>query len=156
MEPVFQDGYLEEEASVRFSDFTESGELGCAKCLMYFEQSRFKISELSGLKKILFAQNRENPPVFVVTKVEIDYLKPVRIAERDFSRKLLVRTKLVEPVISKLQFEQQLLDGQSGDLLIRAMIDTAVLANGKMQLHFSNEAEECLTNYLRLAKGERI
>ena len=156
MEPVFYEGFLEEEASVRFSDFTEGGWLEHSKCLMYFERSRFRISELSGIDTILTAQNQDNPPVFVVTKVEIDYLKPVRIVEGDFSRKLVVRTRLVEPVISKLQFEHRLLDASSGDLLIRAMIDTAVLVRGRMLLHFSQEVQECLTKYLNLAKGGKI
>lgn len=151
LEPVFVDGFLEEEAQVRFSDFTKGGKLQHSRCLMYFEKSRFRVSELSGITDVLRQDFIGSEPAFVVTRADIDYIKPVRIVDAEFSRKLLVRTRLVFPVISKLAFIHQLVDAKTGQILIEAKVDTVVLLDGKMVMKFSDSAHECLNRYMALS-----
>lgn len=154
MEAVFVDGFLEEEAEVRFSDFTKGGKLQYSRCLMYFEKSRFTVSELSGITDVLRRDNNGSEPAFVVTRADIDYLMPVRIMNAELTRKLFVRTKLIFPVISKLGFLHQLVDAGTGKILIEAKVDTVVLFDGKMVMKFSGDAQECLRRYLVLSNQQ--
>lgn len=151
LKAIFVDGFLEEEAQVRFSDFTKGGKLQYAKCLMYFEKSRFKVSELSGITDVLRRDYKGKDPAFVVTRADIDYLMPVGITDADLSRKFVVRTKLVFPVVSKLGFLHQLVDAKTGQILIEAKVDTVVLLDGKMVMKFSESAHECLNRYMALS-----
>ena len=151
MEVRFTDGYLEEEAQIRFSDFTEGGKLNYSKCLMYFEKSRFRVSDISGISDILRADNGGKEPAFVVTRVDIEYLMPVRIPDGEFTRKILVRTKLVDPVISKLSFLHELVDDRTGRIMIKAKVDTVVLFDEKMVMRFSDNAHKCLDRYLKIS-----
>ena len=151
MEVRFTDGYLEEEAQIRFSDFTEGGKLQYSKCLMYFEKSRFRVSDISGIAGTLRADNDGKEPAFVVTRVDIEYLTPVRIPDGEFTRKILVRTKLVYPVISKLSFFHELVDERTGRIMIKAKVDTVVLFDEKMVMRFSDNAHKCLDRYLKIS-----
>ncbi len=154
MEAVFVDGFLEEEAQVRFSDFTKGGRLQHSMCLMYFEKSRFKVSELSGITAVLKRDHNGSEPAFVVTRADIDYKMPVKITDGELTRKLLVRTRLIDPVISKLGFLHRLVDARTGRVLIEAKIDTVVLFDGKMVMKFSDDAHECLRRYLALSNQQ--
>ena len=154
MDVRFTDGYLEEEAQVRFSDFTGNGRLLYSRCLMYFESSRFKISDISGIADILREDNDGKEPAFVVTKADLDYLIPVRIFDGDYTRKILVRTKLIYPVISKLTFYHELVDDKTNRVMIKAKVDIAVLIEDKMVMRFSENAHRCLERYLEISRKQ--
>lgn len=154
MDLRFTDGYLEEEAQVRFSDFTENGRLQYSRCLMYFERSRFKVAEISGIIEVLRNDFEGTSPAFVVTRADIHYLRSVRINEDGLTRKIIVRTKLILPVVSKIAFLQQLVDELTGQVMIEAKIDTVVLIDNKMLMKYPENVLECLEHYVKISEDQ--
>lgn len=139
--------YLATKAQTRFSDFSMNRELHFSKCLMYFEKARFIVSKISGLAET-FIKEYPKGVSFVVVKVDNTYLHSVSLSIGRNDRELLVLTRLMKPgKIGKLTFEQILIDEKTQEEYVEALIDVAVVADGKTIGVFSDECLKCLTDY---------
>ena len=145
--------YAEMTAQTRFSDFGRDGCLHFSKCLMYFEKARFLIAEDAGLDRILRESYPEKRVQFVIIKTDVKYLSPVPVSY-DREGGLLVRSALTPPFISKLAFVQELTDAKTGEILVHADIDVALLLEGEGLISSINQACcDCLQAYYDRCTG---
>jgi len=164
--------YTEIDAQTRFSDFDRDGYLHFSKCLMYFEKARFQIARDAGLDRILRESYPGRRVQFVIAKVDVAYNDQVPVCfdrnedpvkdgggidfNPDTARRLVVRSRLKTPFVSKLAFVQELVDAGNNRVLIHADIDVALLQEGEGLIPSLNEAcRKCLQDYCdKVYQGE--
>ena len=141
--------YVEMKAQTRFSDFGKDGFMHFSRCLMYFEKARFLIAKEAGLSRILKQSYPQKAVQFVIIKADVRYPEQVPVSyDRDGEEKLVVRSTLIPPFVSKLAFVQELADSSTGQVLIHADIDVALLLEGEGLVSSMNEAcRRCLQDY---------
>lgn len=141
--------YVETPVQTRFSDFGADGLLHFSKCLMFFERARFAIAKDSGLRQVIYETYRGDQVMFVVVKVDVRYLNTPDVSY-DRAGSLTVRSYLLPPFISKISFRQELVDGESGEILISAVIDNALVVEGKgLVMQLPEPCKDCLWNYYK-------
>ena len=106
---------------VYYEDTDAGGVVYYANYLRYYERAR---TEWLNYLQINQTELLENNSAFVVTRAEVDYIKPARLNNR-----LEVRTKINKVSAASVVFLQELflLDGDQFTLLNKAVIKVACL-----------------------------
>lgn len=144
-----ESNYIETKVQTRFSDFGADGLLHFSKCLMYFEKARFVIARDSGLLKVINEIYPKDSVMFVVVRANVQYFH-IPDVSYDRIRSLKVRSYLIPPFLSMISFRQELVDSESGEVLIRATIDNALVMEGKgLLMQLADDCKECLRVYIK-------
>ena len=126
------------EIKVRDYELDAEGVVNNANYLHYLEYTRHCFCEMAGFS---FQQMRDEGIVPMLSRIEADYRRPMRSGETIISR-LWVESQGVRFI-----FHQDLVDKDSGELSVHAIVTIIALENGKLSR--GERFKEVFKNYLK-------